>query len=321
MQRASLQRPTALAVRVRRAASHEPRAASCCAVAEGPAPTSPLLVQPANAAARELALVQPANAAARELAPPAHVAPARSALKVVLLAACVSLLLLASPPALAAASSPSSGGALRSLVHNVLHFDKQLASFVAQHGAATYALLAGIIFCETGLVVTPFLPGDSLLFAAGALAALGSLSLPFLCITLFAAAVLGDVVNYAVGAALGSAAFVRFPRVFTPQRLSQTNKYFLKHGAKTIVLARFIPIVRTFAPFLAGVGSMPISTFAAYNISGGALWVCSLTCLGFVCGNLPAVKNNFALVSVGIILISVLPLAWEAWASSRSEPK
>ena len=201
----------------------------------------------------------------------------------------------------------------------VLHLDKHLTSLVAQYGVRTYALLFAIVFAETGLVVTPFLPGDSLLFAAGALAALGSLSLPLLMGLLFAAAVLGDSVNYAAGKWLGARAFSQYAAVLKPEVLAKAQAFFEKYGAKTIGLARFVPIVRTFAPFVAGVGEMRYSTFAFYNVAGAAVWVSSLTLAGFALGNVPAVRNNFSLVTVGIILISVLPLAVELWMAKHEK--
>ena len=222
---------------------------------------------------------------------------------------------------------------ITSAIDIFLNLDEHLKATMDAWGPWTYVLLFAIILCETGLVVTPFLPGDSLLFAAGALAALGSLSLPLLVGLLFVAAVLGDSLNYAAGKWLGAKAFTQHARVFKPEYLAKTQAFFAKYGAKTvrlpcpgsrpshtpfqIVLARFVPIVRTFAPFVAGVGSMAYSTFAFYNVAGAAVWVASLTTAGYALGNIPFVRDNFSLVTVAIILISVLPLAFERLIAKR----
>ena len=197
------------------------------------------------------------------------------------------------------------------LIDFILHLDKHLVTIVAQYGLLTYLILFGIIFAETGLVVTPFLPGDSLLFAAGALAALGSFNLPVILAVLAAAAILGDTVNYWIGHFFGQK-LVDNPRVpINQEHIDKTQAFYKKYGGKTIILARFVPIVRTFAPFVAGVGKMDYSKFILYNVVGGLLWVCAFTLLGFFFGNIPAVKENFTLVVLAIIGISVLPMMWE----------
>jgi len=235
-------------------------------------------------------------------------------------AVCVSVLACALAGCGPASAAASTGAPPPSLLSFVLHFDKHLAALVADNVARAYSILALIVFCETGLVVTPFLPGDSLLFAAGALCALNALSLPLLVPLLVAAAVLGDGVNYAAGAWLGARAFERHPAVFRPEYLAKTRDFFGRYGAKAIVMGRFVPIVRTFAPFVAGVGEMPYTTFALYNVVGAIVWVASLTLLGFALGNVPVVRANFALVTVAIIVVSVVPIVVEM-ATERREAK
>lgn len=229
------------------------------------------------------------------------------------LSACLAVSALL-PKAAHALATPEAG-LLPYLASFVLHLDKHLTAIVAEHGVRTYGLLFAIVFAETGLVLTPFLPGDSLLFAAGALCAMGSLSLPLLVGLLFVAAVLGDTVNYALGGWLGAAALRS--KVVRPEHVAQTEAFFARHGAKTIVLARFLPIVRTFAPFVAGIGSMAYPTFLAYNVGGAALWTASFTGLGFFFGGLPFVKKNFTLVVVAIVVISLLPVLYEVWEARR----
>jgi membrane-associated protein len=201
---------------------------------------------------------------------------------------------------------------LTSLADICLHIDKYLGTVVATHGPLTYALLFTIVFLETGLVVTPFLPGDSLLFAAGSFAATGVLDLVVLFVTLSTAAIVGDTVNYLLGATLGPRVF-RFKRSrwFNPAHLQRTGSFFERHGPKTIVLARFVPIVRTFAPFVAGVGAMRYATFLLYNVAGAVLWVGSCLLAGYFFGNLRVVRDNFGLVVLAIILTSVLPAGLE----------
>ncbi len=195
-----------------------------------------------------------------------------------------------------------------------LHIDKHLIEVIQQYGFWTYLFLFLIIFCETGLVVTPFLPGDSLLFAAGALAAVdttGTLNIGLVFVLLAAAAIAGDTVNYLIGHFLGHKIFaMRLPFV-KKEYLDRTHEFYEKYGGKTIVLARFVPIVRTFAPFVAGIGSMTYRSFISYNIIGGILWIALFVVGGYLIGNIPAIKDNFSIVTVLIILISVLPMVIE----------
>ena len=190
----------------------------------------------------------------------------------------------------------------------VLHLDRHLAELTARYGTGTYAILAIVVFCETGLVVTPFLPGDSLLFAAGAIAALGSLEPVSLNLLLFAAVVAGDNLNYWIGRYIGPRAFTMDSRLFNRRYLQRTRAFFERHGGKTVVLARFIPIVRTFTPFVAGIGAMRYPRFLAFSLAGGAFWVTSFLWAGYYFGNLPVVRDNFGLVVIAIILVSTLPL-------------
>jgi membrane-associated protein len=190
-----------------------------------------------------------------------------------------------------------------------LHLDKHLAEIVQSFGIWTYLILFVVIFCETGLVVTPFLPGDSLLFAAGALAAAASetLNVLLLWLLLFIAAVAGDTVNYWIGHYIGPRAFSINNRLFKREYLERTQAFYDKHGGKTIFLARFIPIIRTFAPFVAGVGTMRYGYFITYNIVGGFVWTALFLSAGYFFGNISFVKNNFSLVIIAIILISIMP--------------
>ena len=194
-----------------------------------------------------------------------------------------------------------------------LHLDKHLGAIIQQYGTWTYAILTLVVFCETGLVVTPFLPGDSLLFAAGALAALpGSpLSVFVLFLLLSAAAIVGDTVNYWIGHKVGPRAFEGKIKFLNPNHLARTHEFYETYGGKTIIIARFVPIVRTFAPFVAGIGSMSYGKFITYNVVGGILWVAICLFAGFFFGNLPFVKANFSLVILAIIIISVLPGVYE----------
>ena len=212
------------------------------------------------------------------------------------------------------------------LIEIFLNVDEHLAEFVAEQGALVYGLLFAIIFAETGLVVTPFLPGDSLLFAAGTLAGTGVLDLRLLMILLFIASVLGDAVNYSVGRYIGPRVFRpegrkgRLEKLLNPRHLERTHEFFERHGGKAVVMARFVPIVRTFIPFVAGAGSMTYSTFAFYNVFGGALWVVVCVGAGYLFGAIPIVKDNFELVVIGIIFVSILPMIIEAfrhWQQSR----
>jgi membrane-associated protein len=194
-----------------------------------------------------------------------------------------------------------------------LHLDRHLGEIIQQYGGWTYAILTLVVFCETGLVVTPFLPGDSLLFAAGALTALpGSpLRVEVLFFLLTAAAVLGDTVNYWIGHRIGPRAFEGRIRFLKKSHLDRTHAFYEKYGGKTIIIARFVPIVRTFAPFVAGVGSMTYGRFFTYNVVGGVAWVAICLFAGYFFGNLPAVKANFSLVIVAIVIVSVLPALFE----------
>ncbi|MEI6690769.1 MAG: DedA family protein [bacterium] len=197
---------------------------------------------------------------------------------------------------------------LKYLIDFILHIDVHLGSMISSYGVITYVILFGVIFVETGLVFVPFLPGDSLLFAAGAFAALGSLNIWILLGLLVVAAVLGDTVNYWIGHFFG-AALVANPKVpIKKEHIEETQKFFEKHGGKTIVLARFIPIVRTFAPFVAGIGNMSYGQFLSYNLIGGTAWVLVATIAGYFFGNIPFVKENFSLVVLGIVVVSIVPM-------------
>jgi membrane-associated protein len=209
--------------------------------------------------------------------------------------------------------------ALKYVLDVFLHLDEHLHAVIEAWGPWTYVLLFVIILCETGLVVTPFLPGDSLLFAAGAMAALYPEHLGILTLLglLFVAAVLGDTLNYWIGHAVGPRAFRINTWFLKHENLVKTQAFYEKHGGKTIVLARFVPIIRTFAPFVAGVGRMNYGQFLWFNVLGGLLWVVLCTLAGYFFGNVPVVKENFELVVVGIVLMSVLPVAYELWATRR----
>ncbi|HTF90129.1 MAG TPA: DedA family protein [Planctomycetota bacterium] len=205
--------------------------------------------------------------------------------------------------------------ALKEFIDVLLHLDKHLLEWIDLYQQGVYWILIAIVFCETGLVVTPFLPGDSLLFAAGACAALGKLDLALIFVGLVSAAFAGDNLNYWVGKRLGRGGAARIPRLIKPHYLEKTDAFYARHGGKTIILARFVPIVRTFAPFVAGVGRMNYGRFLAYSISGAILWVGVCTLAGYFFGNLEFVKKNFSLVVLAIILISVLPIAIGWWRS------
>mgnify|MGYP001596698433 CR=1 FL=1 len=201
---------------------------------------------------------------------------------------------------------------IAAIVNIFLHLDVYLGGIIQQHHIGVYALLFLIIFLETGIVIMPFLPGDSLLFAAGSFAALGSLNVSLLLFLLAVAAILGDSVNYAIGKSLGRKAFSPERRFLNHNHLRMTEEFYHRHGNKTIILARFVPILRTVAPFVAGVGNMHYPKFLLYNIAGGLVWTVLFIGGGFLFGNIPVVKENFSLVIVGIIILSLLPIAISA---------
>jgi|SRR5579859_308382 len=198
-----------------------------------------------------------------------------------------------------------------------VHLDSHLAAFLAQHGAWVYALLFAVVFCETGLVVTPFLPGDSLLFVVGAVAAGGGIDLRVVAATLVAAALCGDNVNYWIGRWIGPRVFRSVDaRWFNPRHLARTEAFYERHGGKAVVIARFVPIVRTYVPFVAGVARMSYPRFLGFSIVGALLWVVSLTAAGYFFGNLPLVKNNLTLAILAVIAASLLPIGFE-WLRQR----
>ena len=209
---------------------------------------------------------------------------------------------------------------LHTVVDLFLHLDKHLGVILETYGTWTYAILGAVIFCETGLVATPFLPGDSLLFAAGAFAALGSLDVGILLVLVPAAAIAGDNVNYWIGRRVGPRVFTDKVRWLKREHLLRTQAFYDRHGGKTIVLARFIPIVRTFSPFVAGIGAMPYRRFLAYSVFGGFLWVGIFVPAGYFFGNLPVVKNNLSVVIVAIVLVSISPGLY-AWLKSKTKGK
>lgn len=206
---------------------------------------------------------------------------------------------------------------IKNIIDFVLHIDKNLVILAASYGGWIYGILFVVLFAETGLVVTPFLPGDSLLFAAGALAAMGSLHIGWLWILMAVAAFLGDTVNYWIGHFIGPRAFTMKSGLLKKEYLDKAQAFYDKHGGKAIILARFVPIVRTFAPFVAGVGKMHYGSFISYNLIGGLLWVSLFLGTGYFFGNIPFVKENFELVAVGIILVSVVPIVMEAVKAKR----
>lgn len=208
---------------------------------------------------------------------------------------------------------------LLQFVDILLHLDRHLAALVTQYGPWIYAILFFIIFAETGFVVTPFLPGDSLLFVAGALAALGGMDLATLLATLATAAVLGNQVNYHIGRFIGPRVFHwENSRFFNRAALEKTHAFYEKHGGKTVVISRFLPVFRTFAPFVAGVGAMGYLRFTGFNLTGALLWVGSLTLAGFWFGNVPWIRDNLTVVIVGIIVVSLLPVFIGWWQHRKS---
>ena len=208
---------------------------------------------------------------------------------------------------------------IKLLIDFILHMDVYLNDIISNYGAWTYGILFFVIFIETGFVVTPFLPGDSLLFAAGTFAALGALNPIYLFLLLVVAAIIGDTVNYSIGAFIGPKAFSGDLKFLKKEHLDKTQAFYEKHGGKTIILARFIPIIRTFAPFVAGIGTMKYSKFILYNIIGGISWVALFISLGFFFGNIPFVQKNFELVIFAIIFISFLPPIFELIKARRED--
>jgi len=208
---------------------------------------------------------------------------------------------------------------LATLLDIALHLDQHLQALVAAYGAWVYLILFLIVFCETGLVVTPFLPGDSLLFVAGAIAAAGGMNIHLLVVLLILAAVSGDAVNYAVGHYLGPRVFhSRESRWLNPRHLERAHAFYERHGGKTIIIARFVPIIRTYAPFVAGAASMTYPRFALYNVTGAVLWVASLGYAGYFFGNIPVIKDNLTLVIIGIVILSIMPGVIEYLRHRRS---
>jgi membrane-associated protein len=211
---------------------------------------------------------------------------------------------------------------LKSVIEFVLHIDRHLSAIIQQFGAWTYAILFAVIFIETGLVVMPFLPGDSLLFAAGTFAALGALDVRLLIALLAVAAVVGDTVNYWIGHRIGEKAFSREDaRFFKKEYLDRTHAFYEKHGGKTIIIARFVPIIRTFAPFVAGIGKMSYGRFLSFNVIGGVGWVVLLVGTGYFFGNIPFIRKNFSIAILAIILISTVPIAVEYFRHRKNKTR
>jgi len=209
------------------------------------------------------------------------------------------------------------------IIDFILHIDVHLAELIAQYGTWVYGILFLIIFCETGLVVTPFLPGDSLLFVAGTLAAIGTnhINVHLMVLLLITAAILGDTVNYTIGKFFGEKLFSNpDSKIFRRSYLEKTHQFYEKHGGKTIILARFVPIVRTFAPFVAGMGSMNYKYFISYNVIGGIVWVSIFMYAGYFFGELEFVKKNLSVLIIVIIFVSILPGVIEVWRNKRKKP-
>jgi membrane-associated protein len=208
---------------------------------------------------------------------------------------------------------------LKQFLDTVLHLREHIGELISHYGPHIYTIFFLVIFCETGLVLTPFLPGDSLLFTAGAFAALGQLNIWLMFGILSVAAILGDTVNYWIGHYLGPKVFKwEKSRFFNPEHLKRTHEFYQKYGAKTIILARFVPIVRTFAPFVAGIGAMTYAKFFLFNVVGGVAWVAICLFAGYWFGNIPWVAKHFEAVIIGIILVSLLPLIYEVWKGRKS---
>ena len=247
---------------------------------------------------------------------------ARSFAFVASVLAAVSLAALVFPDASWAAAKKASAEAGSSFVARaadfVLHLDKNLVHVFTKYGVWAYGMLFAIIFCETGLVIAPFLPGDSLLFATGALGAAGVLNFQFTLGLLFVAAVLGDTVNYGVGSWIGNSVIANHPKVFKREYIDKTRDFYSQYGGKTVVLARFFVIVRTFAPFVAGVARMEYAKFLGYNVLGAGVWVASFMFLGFFFGQIPAVQENFATTIAGIIVLSLVPVLAEIVQHGRA---
>lgn len=211
---------------------------------------------------------------------------------------------------------------IKKIIDLILHLDQHLISFVHQFGSLTYFIIFIMIVLETGLVVTPFLPGDSLIFTAGALAALHLLNLTVLLIILIIAATLGDSLNYLIGQKLGLKILnSKRMKIINVEHIKETQEFYKKKGAKFIVLARFIPIIRTFAPFVAGIGEMNYSTFITYNLLGATLWASLMVILGYFFGNIPIIKNHFGLLTIGIVIISIIPVVKDLINKSSKKSK
>jgi membrane-associated protein len=209
--------------------------------------------------------------------------------------------------------------AIKQLIDFILHIDKHLAEIVTTYGTITYGILFLIVFCETGLIILPFLPGDSLLFATGSLAAIGTLNPHLAFVLISIAAILGDTINYSIGRYFGERILASNTKLIKKEHIDKTQNYYDANGAKTIILARFIPIIRTFAPFVAGVGKMNYSNFIIYNVVGGIVWTAIFVYAGYFFGQLEIIKKNFGLVVIVIILISVLPIVFEVYKSFRAK--
>jgi len=207
------------------------------------------------------------------------------------------------------------------IINFIIHIDTHLVELVRNYGVLTYAILFGIIFAETGLVITPFLPGDSLLFASGAIAAIGSLNVFLIWGILVIAAILGDTANYWIGHFFGEKLIASKLSIIKKEHIDKTQAFYDKHGGKTIILARFVPIIRTFAPFVAGIGKMHYGKFIGFNFIGGIAWVTIFVFVGYFFGNIPAIKHNFTMVIFGIIGISIIPIIIEAIKAKMSNKK